>query len=140
MAYRVPRAGVIDRVWLAAEDGRWHSRRGLVQRTGFEGEEVTAALRFLVKYGFAESSFAGEQRFRMVIDGPSPMEAANLLWDIGREADLLVSHGGAQSESLCARMLMEAMDFSSRKGFHNHLLIANLPLRQGGLLFGESTW
>ena len=79
MAHRFRRPDVIDRVWLVAGDGRWYSRAGLIERTRFEAEEVAAALHFLVRYGFAESSTAGEERFRMITDGPSPMEAANLL-------------------------------------------------------------
>jgi len=83
-----PRADVVDRVWLAAADGRWHSQRGLVQQTRFEGEEVTAALHFLVKYGFAESSVLGRESYRMITDGPSPAEAAKVLWAFGKQPDL----------------------------------------------------
>jgi len=85
---RFTRADVIDTVWSTAADGDWHSRRGLVELTRFEGEEIAAALRFLVKYGFAESSIAGEERFRMITDGPSPLEAAKILWAFGKEPDL----------------------------------------------------
>ena len=88
MAYQVLRADVIDRVWMVAADGRWHSRRGLAQQTQLEGEEIMAALRFLVKYGFAESSTAKEERFRMITNGPSPAEAAKILWAFGKEPDL----------------------------------------------------
>jgi len=88
MAYQVARAGVVDRVWQAAADGCWLSRRGLVQRTRFEGEEVMAALCFLVKYGFAESSIVREERFRMIMDGPSPSETAKILQVVDEKADL----------------------------------------------------
>jgi hypothetical protein len=47
-----------------------------------------AALRFLVKYGFAESSTAKEGRFRMITHGPSPAEAAKVLWAFRKEPDL----------------------------------------------------
>jgi hypothetical protein len=47
-----------------------------------------AALRFLVKYGFAESSTAKEGKFRMITDGPSPAEAAKVLWALGKGPDL----------------------------------------------------
>ncbi len=79
MAHRFPRRGVIDKIWSIAADGRWHSRRSLIDQIPFKATEVVAALDFLVKYGFAESSTAGEEKFRMITDGPSPMEAANLL-------------------------------------------------------------
>jgi hypothetical protein len=73
------RSEIMDGVWLAAGDGRWRSLRGLVQKTRFKEEEVAAALYFLVKYGFAESSHARVERFRMIPHAPSPLEAANLL-------------------------------------------------------------
>jgi len=86
MACSFPRSGVVDGVWLAAADGRWRSYRDLVHKTRFKEEEIAAALRFLVKYGFAESSPAGEKRFRMITQGPSPFEAANLLRAIANES------------------------------------------------------
>jgi hypothetical protein len=78
---------VIDKIWLAAGDGPWHSLRGVTEQTRLEVDEVAVALYFLVRYGFAEPSFGGEQRFRMIMDGPSPMEAADLLHVIEIEAD-----------------------------------------------------
>jgi hypothetical protein len=85
MACRSPRSEVVDWVWVAAAGGRWHSQRDLVHRTGFNEEEIVAALRFLVKYGFAESSFAEEERYRMITHAPSPSEAANLLRVVASE-------------------------------------------------------
>ena len=79
MVHRFPRRGVIDRIWSIAADGRWHSRRSLVDQIPVKPTEVVAALDFLVKYGFAKSSTAGGKKFRMITRGPSPMEAANLL-------------------------------------------------------------
>jgi len=49
-------------------------------------EEIAAALRFLVKYGFAESSSAEEGRYRMITRGPSPFDAANLLRAVANES------------------------------------------------------
>jgi hypothetical protein len=43
-----------------------------------------AALRFLVKHGFAEPSTAKEGRFKMITDGPSPAEAAKILCALGK--------------------------------------------------------
>jgi hypothetical protein len=80
---------VVDGVWLAAADGRWLSQRGLVHKTRFKEEEIVAALHFLVKYGFAESSTAGEKRFRMITHGPSPSEAVNLLRAVAVECGRL---------------------------------------------------
>jgi hypothetical protein len=84
-----PRCDVVDGVWLAAADGRWRSQRGLVQKTRFEEEEITTALHFLVKYGFAESSTTGERRFRIITHGPSPFEAVNLLRTVAIESGRL---------------------------------------------------
>ena len=86
MACRFPRCEVVDWVWLAAADGRWRSLRDLVSKTRFREEEIAAALRFLVRYGFAESSPAELERFKMVTHGPSPFEAANLLRAVAYES------------------------------------------------------
>jgi hypothetical protein len=86
MAYSFPRCEIVDGVWLAAADGRWRSLNSLVQKTRFRKEEIAGALRFLVKYGFAESSSAKLERFRMIMHGPSPFEAANLLRAVWIEA------------------------------------------------------
>jgi len=86
MACRFPRSGVVDGVWLAAADGRWRSQRDLVHKTTFKEEEIAAALCFLVKYGFAESSYAEEEMYRMITHAPSPFEAANLLRAVAYES------------------------------------------------------
>jgi hypothetical protein len=80
---------VVDGVWLAAADGRWRSQRGLVHKTRFKEEEITAALHFLVKYGFAEWTTEGEKRFRIITNGPSPFEAVNLLRTVAIESGRL---------------------------------------------------
>jgi hypothetical protein len=85
MAYCSPRCDVVDGVWLAAADGRWCSQRDLVHKTRFNEEEIAAALRFLVKYGFAEFSSAEEERFRMITYAPSPLETASLLCAVAIE-------------------------------------------------------
>jgi hypothetical protein len=87
MACRFPRYDVVDWVWLAAADGRWRSQHGVAQKSRFNEEEIAAALHFLVRYGFAESSPAEEKRFRMITHGPSPFEAANLLRAVAMESD-----------------------------------------------------
>ena len=79
-------AGVVDAVWAAANDGRWHTRRRIAEELPFDAEEVTAALDFLVRYGFAESRLVGEKRFRMIMGSPSPMEAADMLRFLGLPA------------------------------------------------------
>jgi hypothetical protein len=73
------RADVIDTVWATAADGNWRLRRTLVDKLSFQPEEIQAALDFLLKYGFAQSSKLGEEAFRMIKEGPSPMEAAKVL-------------------------------------------------------------
>jgi hypothetical protein len=72
-------ADVIDTVWATAADGNWHLRRTLVDKLSFRPEEIQAALDFLQKYGFAQSSTIGEEAFRMIKEGPSPMEATKIL-------------------------------------------------------------
>lgn len=71
-------ATVVDELWFLTRDGRWHTRRDLAGESSFEPEAVNAALRFLVKYGFAESSGGAEMMIK-VTGGPSPNEVASVL-------------------------------------------------------------
>jgi hypothetical protein len=87
------RVDAIEVVWYALADGRWHSRRSIIKRIpALRSTEVIAALDFLMKYGFVESSTAEQERLRMITDGPSPMEAVDLLRAVGIETDGLLSH------------------------------------------------
>jgi hypothetical protein len=71
-------ASVVDELWSLGGDGRWHSTRTLVKRSSFNSEVVNAALEFLVKYGFVQSSGDAEMRVRMA-GGPAPGEVARVL-------------------------------------------------------------
>ena len=79
MVHCFPRPDVIDKVWSIASDGQWVSIDVLMKRARCRADDVAAALHFLIKYGFAESSTVGEESVRMITEGPSPMEAVNLL-------------------------------------------------------------
>jgi hypothetical protein len=82
------RVDAIQMVWSAVADGYWHSRLSIIDRIpALESAEVISVLDFFVKYGFAESSIAGEERLRLITDGPSPIEAAGLLRIVGLETD-----------------------------------------------------
>ena len=71
-------ANVVDEVWSMTSDGRWHSRKALARESSFKPQAVNAALGFLVKYGFVQSS--GEAGIRLrVVQGPSPLEIARAL-------------------------------------------------------------
>jgi hypothetical protein len=72
-------ASVVDELWILTKDGRWHSRSCLAKKSSFEAEAVNAALGFLVKYGFAQSSGGADMRIRLT-GGPSPNEVARALW------------------------------------------------------------
>lgn len=91
---RAPRrVNAIEIVWLMLADGCWHSRSSIIKRIPpLRSTEVTAALDFLMRYGFVESSTPGQERLRMITDGPSPMEAVDLLRAVGIETDGLLSH------------------------------------------------
>ena len=87
------RVDAIEMVWSTLADGCWHSRRSIINRIPtLRSTEVTAALDFLTRYGFVESSTADHERLRMVTDGPSPMEAACLLRAVGLDTESLLSH------------------------------------------------
>jgi hypothetical protein len=88
------RVDAIAKVWSTLADGRWHSRRSIIKRIkALRSPQVIAALDFLTRYGFVESSTADQERLRMVTDGLSPMEAARLLRIVGLETDP-PSHSG----------------------------------------------
>ena len=59
-------------------DGRWHSKKRLARKSAFKPPAVNAALGFLVKYGFIQSSGGAGIRFRAV-GGPSPKQVASML-------------------------------------------------------------
>jgi hypothetical protein len=93
--------GVVDAVWSAASDGRWHTRHDLMQTVTFETVEVSAAIDLLVKYGFAERSVdVGEWRFRILRGCPSPLEAAEILLRTGLPLDPRLQSGGVASRAL----------------------------------------
>jgi hypothetical protein len=71
-------ATVVDELWLLTRDGRWHTKRDLTRKSSFKPEAVNAALGFLVKYGFAQSSGQAEMMIR-VTGGPSPNDVASVL-------------------------------------------------------------
>jgi hypothetical protein len=71
-------ATVVDELWSLTGDGRWHSTRTLVRESSFGPEAVNAALDFLVKYGFVQSSGDVEMRVRLA-GGPSPSEVVRVL-------------------------------------------------------------
>ena len=73
------RATVIDEVWTLAGDGAWHTIQALLRKSSFEPEAVHAALSFLTKYGFAQTSGDGEEAKIKVTLGPSPKEIAGIL-------------------------------------------------------------
>lgn len=77
------RVGLVDMVWSLAGDGRWHTRNDLEKHVPFSPKELSAVVDFLVKYGFAQLSVKRVKRFKMVVDCPSPMEAANILESLG---------------------------------------------------------
>jgi len=71
-------ATVVDELWSLTRDGRWHTRRALTRESSFNPEVVNAALGFLVKYCFIQSSGGVEMRIRGS-EGPSPNEVARVL-------------------------------------------------------------
>lgn len=80
------RVGVVDVVWSAGCDGQWRTVAHIAGEVPFKSEEVEAALDLLVRYGFAESCVLGEKWFRVIVDSPSPMEAAEVLQLVGLPA------------------------------------------------------
>jgi hypothetical protein len=87
------RVDAIEIVWSTLADCCWHSRNSIIKRIpALRSTEVIAALDFLMRYGFVESSTPDQERLRMITDGPSPMEAADLLRAVGLETESPLSH------------------------------------------------
>jgi hypothetical protein len=72
-------ANLLEMVWAIIRDGRWHSRRSISKRIPARKGDVGAALDFMAKYGFTDSSAGREEKYKLVADGPSPDEVAWLL-------------------------------------------------------------
>ena len=87
VATEPPRIGVVDAVWLVGRDGRWHTQSDFAKRAGFRDDDVAGVLDFLVKYGFAQSSSPAERKFKRIMNGPSPMKAAEILRALGQHPD-----------------------------------------------------
>lgn len=64
--------GLVDLVWVAARDARWHTAEEIARRIQSPVEKVASVLSFLEKYGFARSSATPETRFRVDPGTPSP--------------------------------------------------------------------
>lgn len=116
---------MVDAVWSTAKDGRWHRLLHLAKQMRFNAEEIGAALDFLERYGFAQSSSVHGRKFKMITDGPYPMEATKILQLVALTDDRRLLHNS-----------WEPIDFSSRKEFHNFLLRTNASQRRSDLRAG----
>jgi hypothetical protein len=82
MQKALPHDALVDAVWAAAKDGRWYTIRDLAKRVPGSGASLVNAVRFLLKYGFAEVSPSGGERFRMIDGCPPPSKVADGLRSI----------------------------------------------------------
>jgi hypothetical protein len=78
---------VVDELWFLTSDGRWHTRTGIMKKSSFEPDAVNAALRFLVKYGFAKLSRGTGTKIR-TLQTPSPDSIARLISYLAFEPEL----------------------------------------------------
>jgi len=70
---------LVDAIWAAACDARWHTLEEMAKRVHSPDEEIALAVNFLERYGFARSSLTDKGRFRINPGAPSPMETAHSL-------------------------------------------------------------
>lgn len=85
---------VIQRVWLVGRDRGWHSPEELAEMLPLNTRIVEAALDFLVKYGFAETSGGTARKVRINPFTPSPCELARFVRSIAgtmRDSRMLYS-------------------------------------------------
>jgi hypothetical protein len=76
---------LIDLVWAAALDGQWHTIDDLSERIPKTRAELVEAVSFLAKYGFVESCWKHEKRFRVITASPAPCEVAAELRSLAPE-------------------------------------------------------
>jgi hypothetical protein len=81
------RPNVVDELWFLTRGGRWHTRQRIMKKSSFEPDAVNAALRFLVKYGFARLSRGAGRKIRTVRT-PSPGSVARLISHLAFEPGL----------------------------------------------------
>jgi len=120
MAHPSPRADTIDEVRkAAAADGHWHSRVWLVERIPSDPDEITTALHFLTKHGFAQSAGLGGETCRMV--RLRKRRRGSCWFFSSRKQSELTRSARLRRLLACKRC--------SERNLHNHLPGANLSSR-----------
>ena len=67
----------VDMIWSLLNDGRWYTRKSIVKMLPLGCSDISEALDFLVKYGFA---ITGVSKLRVPLNSPSPKEIFELLY------------------------------------------------------------
>jgi hypothetical protein len=79
MAYGMFGINSADLVWQLASDRQWHTLKEAARLTQSTDEKVALIVNFLEKYGFIQSYFTDEKRFRITLAAASPIEIAYTL-------------------------------------------------------------
>ena len=79
MAYGMFGINPADLIWQSASDRRWHTLKEVARLTQSSDEKVALIVNFLEKYGFIQSYFTDEKRFRITPAAASPIEIAYTL-------------------------------------------------------------
>lgn len=61
---------MLEEICGILQDGEWHSEEEIAQVLNLRPRLVRRAIRFLAKYGLAESRFFAEKKFRWLKDTP----------------------------------------------------------------------
>jgi predicted transcriptional regulator len=71
---------LISFVWTVGKDGEWHTAREIANLVGSTPSTVETILDFFTKYGFAKRSVSlHEDKYQLMVEGPSPMETVAVL-------------------------------------------------------------
>lgn len=90
MSPKTLRIGLISSVWVAVNDGRWHTVDEIGRQLRSPPKEVELILDFLTKYGFAKQSFGLlVKRYQLTEHAPSPTQTATMLGVLGGESERL---------------------------------------------------
>jgi len=67
---------VLEEISKILQDGRWHSEEEMARALNLSPRLVGKIIRFLAKYGLAESRVFAEKKFRWLKDAPGLLEVS----------------------------------------------------------------
>ena len=76
---------MLEEISEILRDGKWHSEDEIARTLNLSPEAVGKVVRFLAKYGLAESRVIAEKKFRWLKDAPGLFEVATIIRTVSLE-------------------------------------------------------